>query len=552
MVNDSSGRMIRKFKESELKRTEFSPYLAIDECRMYLDYTPPVYPITITYEWTIDSKDNLIEFPPFNPLTDYDVCVKHASYRLKAPKSLNIRHAMQNINGAPINVNDYSSDARVFSLELHDLPMLKKEPYARPFHERIPVAWFAPSQFTYYGIQGSLHDWRSYGQWEYDLLCGLDSLPAAVCQELHQLTDTLKSDREKVEVLYKRLEKTTRYVAILLGIGGQKPASAIEVNKSGFGDCKGLSNYMRAMLKEVGINSNYTTISTVNRHLLKDFASIGQVNHVILQVPLENDTLWLECTHPQLPMGYLHRSIAGHDAIEISEQGGRFVQLPTYPDSTNLKHSIINIKLDTDGTANMTIEQKCFNHRYEEYVPLIKMDEEKRQKTLRQMMNVPQAEFTRLTIKSCQSDVKITLNAEVRSPKYAIQTGHRLFIPIYPMQQKYTINTTDERKENIYWESGHLNNDDITFYIPDGYTIETLPENLSIELPFGAFEFSVESHDRTIHITNRLLMKSGSFDKSLIMMLNKFIQDIQNTYHQKIVLKQTSITSVNTGGQEKN
>ena len=153
MVNDSSGRMIRKFKESELKRTEFSPYLAIDECRMYLDYTPPVYPITITYEWTIDSKDNRIEFPPFNPLTDYDVCVKHASYRLKAPKSLNIRHAMQNINGAPINVNDYSSDARVFSLELHDLPMLKKEPYARPFHERIPVAWFAPSQFTYYGIQ---------------------------------------------------------------------------------------------------------------------------------------------------------------------------------------------------------------------------------------------------------------------------------------------------------------------------------------------------------------------------------------------------------------
>ena len=118
--------------------------------------------------------------------------------------------------------------------------------------------------------------------------------------------------------------------------------------------------------------------------------------------------------------------------------------------------------------------------------------------------------------------------------------------------KKYTINTTDERKENIYWESGHLNNDDITFYIPDGYAIETLPENLSIELPFGAFEFSVESHDRTIHITNRLLMKSGSFDKSLIMMLNKFIQDIQNTYHQKIVLKQTSITSVNTGGQEKN
>lgn len=43
---------------------------------------------------------------------------------------------------------------------------------------------------------------------------------------------------------------------------------------------------MRAMLKEVGIPSNYVTISTTNRRLLKDFASVGQMNHVILQVPL--------------------------------------------------------------------------------------------------------------------------------------------------------------------------------------------------------------------------------------------------------------------------
>ena len=40
---------------------------------MYFDYTPPVYPVTITYEWTIDSRNNLIEFPGFWPQTDYDV-----------------------------------------------------------------------------------------------------------------------------------------------------------------------------------------------------------------------------------------------------------------------------------------------------------------------------------------------------------------------------------------------------------------------------------------------------------------------------------------------
>lgn len=63
-ATDAAGRVIRKFKENDLKRTEYSQYLAIDDYKMYLDYTPPVYPVTITYEWTMESHDNLVEFPP--------------------------------------------------------------------------------------------------------------------------------------------------------------------------------------------------------------------------------------------------------------------------------------------------------------------------------------------------------------------------------------------------------------------------------------------------------------------------------------------------------
>ena len=341
-VTDGSGRVIRKMKESELQRTEYSPYLAIDDYKMFLEYTPPVYPVTITYEWTVESRDDLIEFPRFCPQTDYDVSVNNAVYRLTAPKDVVIRHALMNID----ETVKTSDDGKTLILELNNLPALKKEPYARPLQERIPMAYFVPADFMYYGTRGSLNSWNDYGKWEYSLINGSETLPEDIRKEIHQMSDGLKTNREKVEVLYNYLEKTTRYVAVLLGIGGQKPAPAAKVCKSGFGDCKGLSNYMRAMLKEVGIPSNYITISTTNRRLLKDFASVGQMNHVILQVPLQSDTLWLECTNPQLPMGYVHEDIAGHNAIEVSEAGGRLVQLPVYADSTNLMHSKIHIRLD--------------------------------------------------------------------------------------------------------------------------------------------------------------------------------------------------------------
>ena len=534
-VTDASGRVIHKFKESELKKTEYSPYLAVDDYRMYLDYTPPFYPVTVTYEWTIESRDNLIEFPSFCPQSDYDVSVKKATYSLKVPKSMKIRYALQNINNK-VSVSDGDKNTQVFTLQVDSLPALKQEPYSRQLREKLPLARFAPTNFEYYGTKGSLNSWADYGKWEYSLIQDRDQLTDAERQELHQLTDGLKTDREKVEAIYKRLEKSTRYVAILLGIGGQQPAPASDVSKSGFGDCKGLSNYMRAMLKEIGIPSNYTTISTINRRLQKDYASVGQLNHVILQVPLQNDTLWLECTNPQLPMGYVHEDIAGHDAIEVSEAGGRLVRLPVYPDSTNLMHSDININLSEQGAASINISQSVLNHQYESYIPLLKADEKDRQKYLQKIVHAPQAEIGKVDIQ--ESGAKITLDAEIKSQKYATKTGQRLFVPICPLHRGYTVpNANSERVEDIWRDMGYLDTDDITITIPEGYAIEAGPKAVSIEHPFASFSFSIQADDNTIHIKNRLLMKSGIFPKSQYAQLADFIRSINSAYNQKVVLK---------------
>ena len=536
VATDATGRILRKFKEGELKQTEYSQYLAIDDYKMFLEYTPPVYPITITYEWTMESHDNLIEFPRFCPQSDYDVSVRKATYRLTAPKEMTIRHALLNIDKTPT----MSADGRTLTLELENLPALKYEPYSRPLRERIPMAYFAPEDFTYYGKKGCFKSWQDYGKWEYSLINGRETLPEDIKQEIHQMTDHLTTDREKVEALYKHLEKTTRYVAVLLGIGGLQPAPAASVCKSGFGDCKGLSNYMRAMLKEVGIASNYTTISTTNRRLLKDFASVGQMNHVILQVPLKGDTLWLECTNPQLPLGFVHEDIAGHDAIEVSEAGGRLVTLPVYPDTTNLMRSTIHIEVEDKGAANVTLQQETHNGQYENRIALLHMDEKERQKVLQRIVRVPQAEIGKIDIR--EEGAAITLDAEVKSQKYASVTGQRLFVPVCPIHRGYSApNAIADRKENVWVEEGYVDEDDITIAIPEGYEVEAMPKSFEIDKPFGTFSFMVVPGENSIMVTNRLVMKSGQYDKSQYPDLIDFIKTISNAYGQKVVLKKKGL-----------
>lgn len=149
------------------------------------------------------------------------------------------------------------------------------------------------------------------GKWLWNIRDGKTALTEDMKSKLHSMTDTCQSVKSKIDVLYKYLEQNTRYVNITLGIGGYQPVAAAEVCRTGFGDCKGLSNFMHAMLKEVGVPSSEVVISTKYDKIYKDYPNFNQFNHEILMVPMRQDTVWIECTDAKIPLGYCHMDIAG-------------------------------------------------------------------------------------------------------------------------------------------------------------------------------------------------------------------------------------------------
>ena len=373
------------------------------------------------------------------------------------------------------------------------------------------------------------------------MLRGSDTLPDELCREIHQLTDSLKDDYEKIKVIYNLLRERTRYVAILLGVGGLQPAIATSVYHSGYGDCKGLTNFMRSMLKEIGIESHYTTISTDNRRLIRDFASVGQMNHVILQIPLQKDTLWVECTNPQLPLGYIHHGIAGHDAIEVSKAGGRLVRLPAYADSTNLRRNLVHLTIDSCGTADMDVSIEFNNLRYENSIPLLKMDGKKLQVALLRMIYAPQAEINKLTVD--EDGAKVELDARLTSRKYATSVGTRLFLPICPIMHSYDAPVSrNSRVEDIYLETGYCDEDDIVITIPEGFDVEALPEDLVITEPFGTFSTTLKHVGTRINISYRLMINSGVYSHQQYSRFVDFIKTIGTGNKQNIVLRKKDKT----------
>ena len=97
---DSQGKVLHKFKKNELIKNELTENFTTDVFRMVLDYTPPCYPITITWEWQIDMSGGWITYPSFipYPYNSYDVKVEHASYTLTLPKGMDCEYKKINFD----------------------------------------------------------------------------------------------------------------------------------------------------------------------------------------------------------------------------------------------------------------------------------------------------------------------------------------------------------------------------------------------------------------------------------------------------------------------
>lgn len=536
-ITDASGKVIRKIKKSDLQMTEYSSGLTSDDYTYYYECNLPRYPLTIKYEWEVKYKGGLIYYPTFVPQSAYNQSVAKATYRLYTPADNPARYQAVNMEAKVTQEKTPKGDV-LTEVSLGPMAAIEYEPFGLSLSERLPRIYFSPGHFTFDGTQGDMTTWQAYGAWQNDLLTGRDQLAEPIKAKLQELTASCNTPREKVRAIYNYLGETTRYVSIQLGIGGWQPIAASEVCRAGFGDCKGLSNYTRAMLKELGIPSVYTVISTNNERLLPDFSSINQMNHVILQVPLPEDTLWLECTNPQLPFGYVHSDIAGHDALLITKEGGVIYRLPSYPDSLNMQTTNASVTLTPTGGAKIKAEQTSHLFQYESAAAITHFEPSRQKDRLRSDINLIQANIGNIQISEKkeampQIDIRYTIDTE----QYGNKTGNRLFVPANVFRKGFTTPDFKQRTQDIHINYGYLDTDSICLQIPEEYAIESLPKTCTIENSFGSFCSSIQVKDKEIYIVHRLSMHRRIYPKEVYKDFLEFRKKIAAQYSSRIILK---------------
>ncbi len=534
----SSGKVWKKIGKKDLVTTAFSSELATDGKYSFYNFYSSGYPYTVKYEYEIKFVNGILSYPFFHPFEGYNVAVEKANYRLQIPADYTLRY--KSMGNMPSPDRTLAGKDSVFSWQAAGLPALISEPYMPPYKELFPTLYLSPARFCVDNVCGDMSSWVSFGKWQEQLLTGRDVLPPAMASKIKELTNDAPDTKEKIKRIYEYLQQTTRYVSIQLGIGGWQPMPAEMVAKTGFGDCKALSNYMRAMLKLVDIPSYYIVISMNNKRFFPDFPSFSQANHVILMVPQENDSIWLECTSQYMPFGYIHRSIAGHDALAVGDDRSFFCTLPDYPGEQNQIINVLDMNIETSGTAKISVRSDYRMKEYEKTLAFLRSNDPKEQSDwLIRNLSVQKPMISDVQKQELKSEYPAAvISYHVTGEDYAAKTSSRLFIPINPLRIGFRdLFPSASRRYDIQIEQEIVRSDSITIHIPEGYEVETLPKTTLFNSPYGLFLSTISKTQNDILYVQQMEVRKGTYPVAQYGELKSFFNQLSEWQGGRITLK---------------
>lgn len=532
----SRGKVIKKLNTQDLTKVSASSGIA-DDAFLYA-YRPSIAtPYVAEYRYKISYRKGIASFPTFIPVTRPDVALLSGQYRISVPAGTEIRYS------SCMTPERNASDKReIWSWSVNGYKGYSDEPLMPDIRELVPYVYACPASFSLGGKKGRQSDWEELGAWLYGLQKDTKDIPDTFRATLCEMTADAQSEFEKINIIYDYLRKTTRYVSIQLGLGGLRPYPAAEVHKTGFGDCKGLSNYMQAMLAAIGIKSDYLIVDTDEKKLLPGYASLGQMNHAMLCVPMDRDSLWIECTNPTYPLGYRHDGIAGHEAVLITPEGGKRVTVKGYADSCRTSTESMEVALSADGSAKCKARRRLRADFIERYIDFAGQKPETKRKILTSRYgclcdNASEESisdnFRDFFDKGETPEISVTFRMDV--PSYAKVSGDRIFVPLNHSGIKM-FHDKAERTNAIDIDESSTGTDTIRIVIPEGFVPEHIPEKVHITSGFGEFSSEASLEGGEVVIVQSLTFRKGRYPKEAYQEYRSFAKSVSKAYGSKLVL----------------
>jgi len=539
-IYDALGSEIKTFKERDFMDVSAvgSVSLYTDDRVKYLEYTPASYPVTIHFEKEIKTS-NTAFIKSFTPYVDYYQSIKSSTFQIENKSEIVLRSSE---NGFMEEVSIENDNPNLLTYSVSNLPSVSREVYSPSFETFTPKVMFALQTFELAGERGEVSNWKELGLWQHEnLLKGLDQLPESTISKIKLLTQNLETTKEKAKAIYEYVQNNTRYISVQIGLGGWKPISAEEVDDKKYGDCKGLTNYTKALLNLVDIESNYCIVYAGSeiQDISEDFTSM-QGDHVILNIPQENEEdIWLECTSQDVPFNFLGTFTDDRKVLAVKPSGGEILRTPAYTEIDNYQKTTAEINIIEKAiTADVKIKTRGtqYNNRYS-----LGGENNKNINShyLSYWDNLKEMTLISHEFLNNKEDVTFFEKIKLKADNYVKIYGNDVILDVNPFN-KFQVNLPNYkvRETPFNVSRGFVDEDEFTFNL-ENLTVDTELKDISLDSEFGSYRLSFELKDNTLIVKRYFKLNTNNYQKSDYEKFVELFPQISKYDNTKLSLKLT-------------
>lgn len=535
-IEDIKGNVLRVLKKKEIQ-TQSSVIRGALYSDDFVKFFQPKwhqYPYRIYYEYTHTVEDFLF-IDRWSPIKQGDVFTHSARLSITLPKDYPINMSFP--DSLEFSKTEIADEIN-YVWQANHLSPPKLEAHGPPLRSILPFVWVVPEKFKY-GLIGSQKTWNDYGQWQYRMNEGLRTLPNSEKRKIDQLVAGLEDPKEIVSTLYRYLQENHRYILVAIEIGGLKPYPASYVCEKRYGDCKALTNFMQAMLEYVNIPSFYVKVYAGDNPLaLKTEISGQQFNHVILGVPIDGDTIWLENTSNSNPPGYLGTFTQNRKGLLVDANYSRLIDLPPLQADEPTQHSIFNFKTGETGSGSLMITTTATNQDFESLNYYRKnttpLKIKKRINRYFPLKNTSLTDYKFHQPDSLEPKIQLTTNWNTKQQFQKIG-NRKVYTPIpfssFELEkstkrtQPVIFNYPTSELFEVNYELGNVKN----------YNIE-IPPPIEINTAFGSLSVSALLDDGILKIRQHRIVNAGKFSLKEYPNLYDFITNSEKVSKKFLIV----------------
>ena len=376
--------------------------------------------------------------------------------------------------------------------------------------------------------------------WYAQLVAEVENKPEKLTEIVKELTTSASSEEDKIKNIFYWVQDNIRYIAFEDGIAGYQPENCQTVFFNRYGDCKGMANLMKEMLKLAGFDARLVWLGTKSVATNYSTPCLASDNHMICAVKQGDDFIYLDGTEKYTLLGAYAERIQNQEVL--IEDGASFIhtKIPVQGHLKNTRDYSLKLRMTEEntlvGVAKITEKGEAMSrimYRYNQTRTDEKEESLKRYLALYdkfitiENMKVP-------SMDRAMDEFILASDITIKNKISTFDNEVYLYLDPYRIFESYDLG---EDRQFPLWTS-HKHNDKvrIEFELPEGYELSSLPESLDIQNEDFQFNLAYKQEGTKVFYEVQVQIPNSEVTKPNIEAWNKAIKSLKAAYDEPIVL----------------